>query len=250
MCHMSTQSKHDQSPTFSPLYRQVIGLITRNLESGEWKPGESIPSEARLAVQFGVSQGTVRKAIDEMVADNLLIRRQGKGTFVATHADPLALFRFVRIAANEGALGELRSRALGCWRVKASVDVARALHLPTGAPVMMLRRIVDSGDSPAIFDEIYLPGAAFADLTLDMLQFDEISLYSLYESRFGVRVVRADERVRATLADPVSAELLDVAEKSPLVLVERMTYTYGDKPVEWRRGVFSALRYHYKNQLA
>ena len=88
------------SPTFSPLYRQIRGLILRSLESGEWGPGELIPSESELAERFGVSQGTVRKAIDEMAAENLLIRRQGKGTFVATHADPHSFFRFLRVAAN------------------------------------------------------------------------------------------------------------------------------------------------------
>ena len=77
------------SPTFSPLYQQIKGLITQSLESGEWKPGEIIPSEVELAARFKVSQGTVRKAIDELAADNLLVRRQGKGTFVATHNEEL-----------------------------------------------------------------------------------------------------------------------------------------------------------------
>ena len=84
------------SPTFSPLYQQIRGLITRSLESGEWGPGDVIPSESELATRFGVSQGTVRKAIDEMAAENLLVRRQGKGTFVATHNDPRSFFRFLR----------------------------------------------------------------------------------------------------------------------------------------------------------
>ena len=85
------------SPTFSPLYRQIKSLMLQALDSGEWRPGEAIPSETELAVRFSVSQGTVRKAIDEMAAENLLLRRQGKGTFVASHNDPRAFFRFLRL---------------------------------------------------------------------------------------------------------------------------------------------------------
>ena len=86
-----------ESPTFSPLYRQIKALILQALEAGEWRPGQAIPSEQELAARFSVSQGTVRKAIDEMAADNLLVRKQGKGTFVASHNDPRALFRFLRL---------------------------------------------------------------------------------------------------------------------------------------------------------
>jgi len=72
------------TPAFSPLYQQIKALILQSLQQGEWKPGEAIPSEMDLAARFRVSQGTVRKAIDELAAENLVVRRQGKGTFVAT----------------------------------------------------------------------------------------------------------------------------------------------------------------------
>ena len=182
------------SPTFSPLYRQIRGLITRSLESGEWGPGDVIPSESELAVRFGVSQGTVRKAIDEMATENLLVRRQGKGTFVATHSDPRSFFRFLRIAANEGDLQPLKSTPLECWRAKAGADVARTLALETGSPIIIIRRLLQFGKEPAVFDEIYLPGELFHDLTLDVLKSGDKSLYSLFESRYGVRMIRADER--------------------------------------------------------
>lgn len=238
------------SPTFSPLYRQIRGLITRSLESGEWGPGEVIPSESELAVRFGVSQGTVRKAIDEMAAENLLVRRQGKGTFVATHRDPRSFYRFLRIAANEGELPPLKSVPLECWRAKAGADVARTLAIKPGAQIIILRRVLKFGSEPAVFDEIYLPGEIFSDLTLDVLKSGGMSLYSLFESRYGVRMIRADERLHAVAADTVSADLLEVAEGSPLLLVERVTYTYADKPVEWRRGFYSTKNFHYHNELA
>lgn len=236
------------SPTFSPLYRQIKDLILRHLESGEWGPGDPIPSESELATRFGVSQGTVRKAIDEMAAENLLVRQQGKGTFVATHKDPGSYFRFLRLLPNDGETRFSQSVPLECWRAKAGADVARILALETGSPITIVRRLLKLGDEPVVFDEIYLPSELFPDLSLEILRSAE-SLYSLFETRYGVRMIRADERLRAVSADRVSAEWLQLAEGSPLLLVERVTFTYGHKPVEWRRGFYSTRNYHYHNEL-
>src|ERR1700733_6946028 len=111
------------SPTFSPLYQQIKALITQSLESGEWKPGELIPSEIELAARFKVSQGTVRKAIDELAAENLLVRRQGKGTFVATHAEEHVQFRFLRLMPDSGEAGGMSRRLIDCKRQRAPVEV-------------------------------------------------------------------------------------------------------------------------------
>lgn len=238
------------SPTFSPLYRQIKELMTNSLESGEWKPGDLIPSESLLATRFGVSQGTVRKAIDEMAAEHLLVRRQGKGTFVASHSDPRSFFRFLRLAANEGELPQLKSIPLECWRAKAGVEVAKTLAIEPGAPIIIVRRVLQMGNEPAVFDEIYLRGELFSDLTLDILKTEVSSMYSLFESRYGIRMIRADERLRAVPADRVSADLLKVPEGSPLLLVERVTFTYLNRPVEWRRGYYSTQNFHYHNELA
>ncbi|SBT06131.1 Transcriptional regulator, GntR family [Candidatus Accumulibacter aalborgensis] len=236
------------SPTFSPLYRQIKDLVLRHLESGEWGPGDPIPSESELATRFGVSQGTVRKAIDEMAAENLLVRQQGKGTFVATHKDPGSYFRFLRLLPNDGETRLSQSVPLECWRAKAGADVARILALEPGSPITIVRRLLKLGDEPVVFDEIYLPSELFPDLSLEILRSAE-SLYSLFETRYGVRMIRADERLRAVAADRVSAEWLQVTEGSPLLLVERVTFTYGHKPVEWRRGFYSTRNYHYHNEL-
>jgi GntR family transcriptional regulator len=247
--NLMSQPSSVHSPTFSPLYRQIRELITRSLETGEWRPGDAIPSESELAVRFGVSQGTVRKAIDEMAAENLLVRRQGKGTFVATHDDPRSFFRFLRLASDDSDLQTLKSIPLECWRAKAGADVARTLALETGAPIIIVRRLLQCAERPAVFDEIYLPGELFSDLSLDILKSGEMSLYSLFESRYAVRMIRADERLRAVSADRVSADLLQVAEGSPLLLVERVTFTYDNKPVEWRRGYYSTQNFYYFNEL-
>jgi GntR family transcriptional regulator len=238
------------SPTFSPLYRQIKNLILQGLASGEWRPGEAIPSEAELAIRFNVSQGTVRKAIDEMAAENLVVRKQGKGTYVASHNDPRAFFRFLRIVPNEGGVAIPQSVPLECWRAKAGQEAARILGIPLGASISIVRRLLKFDGKPVVLDEIYLPGEIFQGLTLEVLQDNQDSLYTLFETRFGVRMIRAEERIRAVAADRASAEQLQVEEGSPLLSVERVTFTYGDKPVEWRRGLYSTAAHYYHNELS
>jgi GntR family transcriptional regulator len=237
------------SPTFSPLYRQIKSLILKALDSGEWRPGEAIPSETELAVRFGVSQGTVRKAIDEMAADNLLLRRQGKGTFVASHNDPRAFFRFLRLESLSGEVQPTRSLPLECWRAKAGPEAARVLGMQLADPIIVVRRVLEFAAKPVVVDEIYLPGDAFAGLNLELLQEWQGSLYSLFETHFGVRMVRAEERLRAVAADRTSAELLRVPEGSPLLSVERVSFSYGDRAMEWRRGLYSTAEHCYLNEL-
>ncbi|OIR02559.1 putative HTH-type transcriptional regulator YurK [mine drainage metagenome] len=239
------------SPTFSPLYRQIKRLILQGLESGEWGPGELIPSENELAARFNVSQGTVRKAVDEMAAENLLVRRQGKGTYVASHNDddPRSLFRFLRLVPVSGKLEPSQSVPLECWRAKAGLEASRTLGIKPGAPITIVRRLLKFGAKPVVIEEIYLPGETFDGLTLELLQEYQGSFYGLLESRFGVRMIRAEERLRAMAADRASAVLLGVNEGAPLLSVERVSFTYGDRPVEWRRGLYSTADYYYLNEL-
>ena len=238
-------------PTFRPLYGQIRALIERALEAGEWAPGAAIPSELELASRFGVSQGTVRKAIQALAAENLLVRRQGKGTFVATHTEEkTSNFRFLRIRRNDGQPEYPRSRLVDLRRSKAGAEVARALRLRTGEPTYQLRRILEYGGRPAVLDEITLPAALFRGLTRARWQAYPGSTYGFFESEFGVRMLRAEERLHAVAADASSAALLGVAPGTPLLAVDRVAYTYGDRPVEWRRGLCATRDEHYWNTLA
>lgn len=237
------------SAAFSPLYQQIKSLLLQSLDRGEWKPGESIPSEVELAARFQVSQGTVRKAIDELAAENLLLRRQGKGTFVATHHEAKVRFRFLRLTPDDGKQRVSGSQILDVRRVKAPADVARVLELRTSDAVVNLRRVLSFDQIPTILDDIWLPGAAFKGLTADSLSRYRGPLYALFESEFGVSMVRAEEKIRAQEASPEAAELLQVGVDTPLLQVERVSYTYGDRPMELRRGLYVTEHFHYRNNL-
>ncbi|KQQ31960.1 GntR family transcriptional regulator [Duganella sp. Leaf126] len=237
------------SPTFSPLYQQIKALITQSLQSGEWKPGELIPSEVELANRFKVSQGTVRKAIDELAAENLVMRKQGKGTFVSTHHEARAHFRFLRLMPDEGVPHYPESKFIEVKRLRAPADVARLLDLKSGDAVVFIKRVQSFDGVPTIVEELWLPGATFKGLTAERLVEYKGPMYGLFESEFGTRMIRATEKIRAVCADDGAAALLQIAANTPLLASERVSYTYGDKPVELRRGLYLTGQHHYHNEL-
>ncbi|SFB78047.1 GntR family transcriptional regulator [Polaromonas sp. OV174] len=241
------------TPAFSPLYQQIKALILQSLQTGEWKPGEPIPSEMELAARFRVSQGTVRKAIDELAAENLVVRRQGKGTFVATHAEHHVQYRFLRLMPDNGdasSEGPAEREIIDCKRLRAPADIARPLSLRSGDAVLQLRRVLAFQGTPTILEDVWLPGGPFKGLTADRLATYRGPMYALFETEFGVRMVRAEEKIRALAADATAAKWLQVPIGEPLLSVERIAYTYNDLPMELRRGLYRTDTHHYKNELS
>ena len=239
-----------QTPTFQPLYLQIKALLERSLDAGEWPPGTAIPSETALAARYGASQGTVRTAIAALAADNLVVRRQGKGTFVATHTEEKSsLFRFLRIRRNDGEDEYPRSTIVDVRRGKATAEAARQLDLKPGEAVILIRRVLEFAGDPVVLDEITLPGGLFKGLTRSRVDAYPGSMYGFFETEFGVRMLKARERLRAVPAYPASARILGVRPGDPLLAVDRVTLTYGGRPVEWRRGLCATQRHHYANEI-
>lgn len=243
-------SQSPATPAFHPLYLQIKNLLEKSLEAREWRPGEAIPSEIELASRFGVAQGTVRKAIEALAADNLVVRRQGKGTYVATHTEEhTSQFRFLRIRRNDGAAEYPASRLLDVRRSKAAAEAAKLLDLKAGDTIIVLRRVLEYAGTPTIFDEITLPAALFRGLTKAKYDAYQGSMYGFFETQFGVRMLKAREKVRAVAADATAAQLLRVPVGAPLLAVDRVTFTFGDRAVELRRGLCSTRQHHYANEL-
>jgi GntR family transcriptional regulator len=238
------------TPAFSPLYQQIKNLILRSLEEGEWKPGDVIPSEQELATRFKVSQGTVRKAIDELAAENLVVRRQGKGTYVATHAERHIQYRFLRLQPDAGEENPAQRAIIECKRQRATAEIARLLGIRSADPVILVRRVLSMQGSPTILEDIWLPGSQFKGLSLEALSSDRGPMYAFFEREYGVRMVRADEKIKAIAATPETAELLAAPVGHPLLSVERIAYTYNDVPMELRRGLYRTDTHHYKNELS
>ncbi len=237
------------SPSFRPLYEQIKIHITQSLVAGEWKPGEAIPSEMEFAARFRVSQGTVRKAIDELASEHILVRRQGKGTYVASHSEPSYQYRFLRVMPDSGEKLHPHSVLVEVRKGKASSEIARALAIKTGAAVHVITRVLEFRGRPLILDEMVLAASRFPGLTIPKLEEFKGSMYSFYEAVYGLRMVRAEERIRAVAAaEPVAAHLR-VPPGTPLLCVDRIAFTYGDMPVEWRRGLCLTDGFSYFNEL-
>jgi len=240
------------SPTpTGPLYRRVQAALTRKLAAGEWQPGEAIPSETMLAQEFGVSIGTLRKAVDELAAGNILVRQQGRGTFVATHSEDRTLFHFFHIARKGGdGARELPVHELLSFRsAKAVVAEAAALNIGAGTPVLRVENALKLGGKPVIFDSVTVPAPMFKGLTEKIYTAREGTIYGLYQARFSINVIRISERLSAEIAPPVAAKVLGFTAQTPALVIRRVAYTYNDTPVEYRVSWLDTREHEYLSDL-
>ena len=233
----------------NPLYIQVKKRITQSLISAEWSPGQSIPSEVELAKKYNVSQGTVRKAIDDLAADKILIRRQGKGTFVSTHNEENIQLRFLRLTEKSGKKEKVENKLISFEKEKASNQIANALGVNTSSTLISIKRLLTFNGSPLILDLIKIPSDSFRGLNANKVIEKKGSMYRMYETDFGIQMLHADEKIKAVEANNESSSMLNIAEGSPLLSVERLSYTYDDKPIECRLGLCVTLNHYYKTEL-
>ena len=174
------------APLRAPLYQEIERRLTDALTRGEWKPGTAIPPERRLAARFGISLGTLRRAVDELVDANILIRQQGRGTFVARHTRDREVFHFLRVVPERGPTAYPDVRLVAFARGKAGRDVASALAIAQGAPVLRIRNVLWLGAAPIIVDDIALSAARFTGLTERAFRERGSTIYRFYEEAFGI----------------------------------------------------------------
>lgn len=226
-----------------PLYRQVRETLIRRMVDGVWAQGEPLPSEMQLAAELGVSQGTVRKALDEMAAENLVTRRQGRGTFVTRHDEDRIMFQFFRLVTDAGEKKFPASRVLSVTKARANAAECEALALPRGARVLRVRRVRVIDGHPVIVEGMTLPEALFPGL-------GEVpalpnNLYGLYATRYGVKVARAQEKLKAVAVSGADAQMLGVAPGTPALRIDRLAYSLEQVPVEWRVSLCLTEHMHY-----
>ena len=243
------KEKNYSSPSYKPLYEQIKVLLTQSLIGGEWGPGDMIPSEIELASRYKVSQGTVRKAIDALATEHILLRRQGKGTFVATHSAEGMKLRFLRLTSIDGQKEFLKNEFISCTKGKADVRMGQILDLKAGASIIEIKRLLTFSGRPLIYDHIVVPASPFKGLSGSRVEEKNGSMYSMYESEFGIRMIRAEERLKAVGASGEVAVALGLKNGEPLLSIERVSFTYGDKPMEWRLGSCVTDNHHYMNEL-
>lgn len=236
-----------ESLGFRPLYRQVRETLIRRLVDRVWAPGQPLPSEMHLAAELGVSQGTVRKALDEMAAENLVVRRQGRGTFVASHDEDRILFQFFKLVADDGERRFPESQVVSTARGRANAAEREALSLPRDGKVIRIRRIRKLDGAPLIVENLALPESLFPGLGEAPIP---NNLYGLYASKFGIGVGRAREKLKAIAVAADDAAALGVPEGTPALLIDRLALSLEQIPVEWRVSICLTEGFHYLSELS
>jgi GntR family transcriptional regulator len=226
-----------------PLYSQVRDEFLRRLETRTWPPGMMIPSENELARELAVSQGTVRKALNEMTAEHLLTRRQGRGTFVAEPEDSRILFQFFRLIPDSGSPAFPLSRFVSRKAGRATSDEAGALAIEPGDAVWRIVRNRSFGEFLILHETVVLATARFVDLP----QVRDLpnNLYQLFSVRWGVTIAQADERLKAVSATKRESEALGCCEGAPLLQIRRVARDLSGRPVELRLSRCVTDRIHY-----
>jgi GntR family transcriptional regulator len=235
---------------FAPLYKEVKRRLTASIAQGEWQAGAALPSETRLAQRFSVSIGTLRKAIDEMVAERIVVRHQGRGTFVASHGANRLMFHFFHVVPRGDRVREYpETTTLAFRRTRAEPAEAAALRLAAGGPVFRVRNLLSLAGRPAILDDLVLPQALYPDLTEKIFTQRDNTIYHLYQSRYGINVLRTSERLSAALAGADAAKLLGVKKGAPLLEINRVALSYHNAPVELRRSLVDTREHEYLSDL-
>ena len=241
-----TGAAADEGLGFRPLYAQVRDRLIRRLVDGVWTPGEPLPSEMQLAAELGVSQGTVRKALDAMAAENLVVRRQGRGTFVARHDEERIMFQFFKLVGDDGRRSFPQSRVLSVSSARANAAERETLKLERDARVTRIRRLRSIDETPVVVETMTLPEATLPGLTAMELP---NNLYGLYAMHFGVTVASTRERLKAVAVNAQDAEALGVAAGTPALKIDRLALSLERQPVEWRVSVCLTERFHYLSEL-
>jgi GntR family transcriptional regulator len=226
-----------------PLYARVREHLIERIRSGEWKPGQLIANEFEIAAEFGVSQGTARKAIGDLATEGLVVRRQGRGTFVVEHTPAHVLFRFFNLFDADGAAVIPDSRDTRSSLAQASSEEREALSLDRNARVIRITRIRTRDGAPFIAETIALPEALFPGLA-EQAEMPN-TLYDLFQKAYGVLVTRTDDRLSAIAADTETAAVLGIAPGTPLVRIGRIAFGLDDRPVEWRVSLCHLAGAHY-----
>lgn len=231
---------------FRPLYRQVKEVLTKRIADGVWAAGDTLPSEPEIAADLGVSHGTVRKALDELTTENLVTRRQGKGTFVARHDEARILFQFFKLFPDSGERRYPDSRILDVQVRDADAGAIKILGLRKGARVVRIERVRTLAGSLCVIERITLARAQFPGIEKRDLP---NNLYELYRSVFGVTLVRATERLKAVAATRREAKHLGLRVGDPLLSIDRVAFAIDGRPVEWRRSLCRTDTIHYLSDL-
>lgn len=233
-----------------PLFRAVKSALLQAIELGQVSPGDALPSEKDLASRFGVSVGTLRRAVDDLVAEHILVRRQGRGTFVATHTRDRFLFQFFHVERADGLRESPEVELIGFERTRLDDEAAAALALRSGDAAFQVENRLRLQGRAVVYDRLLVPAALFRGLTERRWRDRPSTIYHLYQAEFGITVVHAHERLRAVGADRAAVRVLGVAAGAPVLQVRRTAIALGGRAVEYRVSTVLTAQHEYVSLLS
>jgi GntR family transcriptional regulator len=246
------QSAHAGRLEAQPLYVKARKIMVERLISGQWRPGQLLPSEFAIAAELGVSQGTVRKALDEMTGEGLVVRKQGRGTFVAEAEDKSILFRFYRLTPNSSPDGDTDSAFPDSSYLSQSQGTAtqqeqEIFALDASDNVWRFERLRSNQHGPILWEQLVLPSRYYPDIAKETRLPNNV--YQFYSTQFGIIVAKVNEQLRAVITTPEIAQLLEIPAGSPVLEIDRRAVALDDRIVEWRRSLCRSDTMHYRNEL-
>jgi len=230
------------------LYRGVESLIRDLISKGRIIPGDLIPPEPQLAAALGVSQGTVKKAIANLVFEGLLYRHQGKGTYVSRMDFQKSLFRFFTYGDARGQAVRIEKRTMRRLRLRGPIEITRQMHRPDGADLVRIERTGLIDGQPVLVEESWWPAEIVPGLEDERLHIPDY-LYALVLDKYGVPILRAEETLSAESADADTAKSLGISEGAPVILLHRLSHSSEDRIVEVRTTRGRADRFTYKTEI-
>lgn len=231
-----------------PLYYQLKEIFIEKIASGEWKVGEIIPNELLLSQYYGVSRGPVRQALDILVRDGLLSRKQGKGTEVLPPKIESGLhgfYSFTTLIRNRGLQPGVQ--LLGFYTVSAEGSIAQALNLPIGSSCSKIRRLRLADREPLILETVFVPHQVCSHLTEAEVMAQP--LYDILTTQYGIILQREKQSFEPTIADDYEAQTLGIANGAPVLLLQNITYAVGDRPVLFSKAIMRGDRVRYYVEL-
>jgi len=237
------------SADLRPLHIQVHDMLVSRLARGEWAPGEPLPSELALATEYNISVGTLRKALDAMVAGGLIVRRRGKGTFVRSHSPDSALERFFRVVCEDGAKIFPDDEVLSQDHVRPNRKEKSFLALPASEAIFRVQRVRRIQGAPILTDTLSVPEHLFAGFNWRSSSHIFQAPYQYYERRFGIRVIKVIEYLTGVSATRADAKILGIEPGAPLLVIERQAFTFNDVPVELRVSRVNTSRHRYMTRV-
>lgn len=232
-----------------PLYVQLLETLRTDIISRRLQPHQQLPSERELGDRFHVSRMTVRQALADLARDGFIYTRVGKGTFVSEpkiNQQLKTLTGFSQDMENRG--NKPSSHILEAKLERATDSIAEALHIAPGTEVVLLSRVRLSDGVPLAIETVHLPHSLCPNLLRH--NFAVESLYTVLEREYGFRLTRAEQTIEAALSSAHEAALLQLTLPAPVLVMERLTFTDQDIPIEHVHSVYRGDRYKFHSTLA